>query len=184
MDSNYSINSVDVIINGGNASVPPVPSFGSQMPYPQQPGQFVWVPQGSYVKPPGGNGAQGTHGTAGPRAIKFNDRNRDIQRDRFQVSRGDKSDKRKFGDKTDVRSSRGDQTSRGDQASRGDQQYRKDRPYKGDTKTSASDGGDRKRDRPSSSRDHQAASMTVEACEENEDDEDDEESSSSEGESN
>ncbi len=83
VDSNYSINSVDVIINGGNASVPPVPSFGSQMPYPQQPGQFVWVPQGSYVKPPGGNGAQGTHGTAGPRAIKFNDRNRDIQRDRF-----------------------------------------------------------------------------------------------------
>ena len=53
----------------------------------------------------------------------------------------------------------------------------------GGTETSASDGGDRKRDRPSSSRDHQAASMTVEACKEDDDDEDDEVSSSSEGES-
>ena len=176
LDRNYSINSVDVIINGGNAAVPQVPPFGSHMPFSQQPGQFVWVPQSPYVKPPGGNGSQGAHGTANPRAIKFSkgyDRNRETGRDRSQVSRGDKSDKRKFIDKTDVRNSRGDQ------ASRGDKDYRKDRQSRGDAKTSSSEGGDRKRDRPSSSRDHQAASMTVAAGEEDDDDEEDEQSSSS-----
>jgi hypothetical protein len=56
IDTNYSINSVDVVINGGNMGPPQGPQFGAHMPFPQQPGQFVWVPQSSYAKPPGGNG--------------------------------------------------------------------------------------------------------------------------------
>ena len=137
LDSNYSINSVDVIINGGNAGLPQVPQLGASMQYPQQPGQFVWGPQDSYFKPPGGNGRQGTRN---PRTVKFskgNDRYRETGGDRFQVPRGDKSDKRKSFDKKDVRSSRGDQTSRGDK-----DQYRKDRQPRGDTKPTASEGGD------------------------------------------
>jgi len=174
VDSNYSINSVDVIINGGNAGMPQVPQFGTSMQYPQQPGQFVWVPQDSYSKPPGGNGSSGTRN---PRTVKFskgNDRNRETGNDRFQGSRGDKSDKRKFFDNKDIRSSRGDQTSRGDK-----DQSRKDRPPRGDAKPTASAGGDKKRDRSSSSRDHQAASMTVAAGDDDDEDEDDDESSSS-----
>ena len=165
---------MDVIINGGNAGLPQVPQLGASMQYPQQPGQFVWVPQDSYFKPPGGNGAQGTRN---PRTVKFskgNDRNRETGGDRFQVSRGDKSDKRKSFDKKDVRNSRGDQISRGDK-----DQYRKDRQPRGDTKPTASEGGDKKRDRSSSLRDHQAASMTVAAGDDDDEDEDDEESSSS-----
>jgi hypothetical protein len=44
IDSTYSINSVDVIINGGNMGVPQVRQYGAHMPVSQQQGQFVWVP--------------------------------------------------------------------------------------------------------------------------------------------
>jgi hypothetical protein len=166
VDSNYSINSVDVIINGGNAGVPSIPQFGAPPMYPQQPGQFVWIPQDSYVKPSGGNGGYGARNS---RAFKFsrNGNFRESTNDRFQPSRGVRFDQRRSFEKKDVSSSRGDQTSRGDI-----DQSRKDRYPRGDTKTTASSGGgNKKRDRPSSSNDLQAASMTVATGDDDDDDE-------------
>jgi hypothetical protein len=90
---------------------------------------------GAYFKPPGGNGAQGTRNLRTVKFSKGNDRNRETGGDRFQASRGDKSDRRQSFDKKDVRSSRGDQTSRGDK-----DQYR--RQPRGDIKPATSEGGD------------------------------------------
>ena len=64
IDSSYSINSVDVIINGGYMGMPQVP---------QQPGQFVWVPQESYVWVP--QESYGGQGTRLPRMHKFSKAN-------------------------------------------------------------------------------------------------------------
>jgi hypothetical protein len=115
IDSNYSINSVDVIINGGNMGVPQLPQGGPQMSFPQQPGQYVWVPQASYSKPPGGNG---NHVIREPRVYKFSkgsDPNAQGGGGRFSSSRGGKSDKRGMGTSIDrgARNSRGDYSSRG-----------------------------------------------------------------------
>ena len=148
------------------------------MPFPQQPGQFVWVPQSSYAKPPGGNVGQFRQ----PRAHKFakaSDPNAQAAGGRFSSSRGVKFDKRGTFEDKSTRYSRGDQASRGDK-----DLSRNDRNSRPDTKPVTSEGGDKKRDRPSSSsRTHQAASLTVAVADEDDEDEDEEESSSSEEES-
>jgi hypothetical protein len=181
IDSNYSINSVDVIINGGNMGVPQIPPFGAQMPFPQQPGQYVWVPQDSYSKPSGGNGGQGVRQPRVHKFTKGSDPNAQGGGGRFSSSRGGKSDKRGTFTDRGARNSRGDYSSRGDKDS-----SQKDRSSRGDIKSSASEGGDKKRDRPSSSsssRAHQAASLTVATGEDEDDDDDEDESSSSDEES-
>ena len=88
---------------------------------------------------------------------------------------GNRNKRRSTDDRFD-RNSRGDKFSRGDKDS--SKRDRDNRP-RGDTTKSSSDGGDRKRDRPSSSRDHQAASMTVASDDDKRSESD--ESSSSEG---
>ena len=183
IESNYSINSVDVIINGGNAGAPiphPVhhpsgrPDFFTPPPHPS--GQFVWVPKDSYVKPFGGNGGNARQGARSNKSDRGSDRNRDPGNGRDRNSRGDSHGKRGFTETRPDRNSRGDKSSRGDKDS-----SKRDRDYRprGDSAKSTSEGGDRKRDRPSSSRDHQAASMTVASEDDDEDDSD--ESSSSDG---
>ena len=181
IDSNYSINSVDVIINGGNMGVP-------QSPFPQQQGQFVWVPQDSYSKPAGSYGGPISRDPRMHKYSKANDTSAPNGGGRFSSSRGGKSDRRGAFDGTGARISRGDQSSRGDQPSRGDKDVsRKDRNSRGDMKSSVSEGGDKKRDRSVSSsvsRAHQAASLTVAPADDQDDDEEgEEESSSSEEES-
>ena len=179
IDTNYSINSVDVVINGGNMGAPQGSQFGAHMPFPQQPGQFVWVPQSSYAKPPGGNVGQGIRQPRAHKFAKASDPNAQAAGGRFSSSRGVKSDKRGTFEDKSARHSRGDQASRGDK-----DLSRNDRNSRPDTKPVTSEGGDKKRDRPSSSsRTHQAASLTVAAADEDDDDEDEEESSSSEEES-
>jgi len=167
IDSNYSINSVDVVINGGNMGVPQGSHLGAQTPFPQQPGQFVWVPQDSYAKPSGGNGSQGFRQPRVHKFAKGSDPNAQGAGGRFSSSRGGKVDKRGEFDDKGARYSRGDQYSRGDK-----DVSKKDRNSRGDTKFSASEGGDKKRDRPSSSssRAHQAASLTVATGDNDEDD--------------
>ena len=175
IDQHYSLNSVDVVINGANA--------GPQIPYPtahqggrpdfftpptHPAGQFVWVPRESYVKPAGGN----KHIQGG----RSQDRNRDKGYDKDRSSSGGNRDRKRSTDDRSDRNSRGDNFYRGDEDS--SKRDRDQRP-RGDSSKSASEGGDKKRDRPSSSRDHQAASMTVASGDENRDDSDD--SSSSEG---
>ena len=171
IESNYSINSVDVIINGGNA--------GAQTPYPAHPpggrpdfftppphpsGQFVWVPKDSYVKPFGGNDGNSRQGNRSNKSDRGGDRHRDQGNGKDRNSRGDSHGKRGVTDSRPDRNSRGDKSSRGDKDS-----SKRDRDHRprGDSSKSASDGGDKKRDRPSSSRDHQAASMTVASDDEN-----------------
>jgi hypothetical protein len=179
IDSTYSINSVDVIINGGNMGMPQVPQYGAHMPVSQQQGQFVWVPQVPYVKPSGGNG--GTDARP-PRVYKYSKGNNGSASNgggRFSSSRGEKFDKRGPSDDKGGRNSRGDQSSRADKDSSG-----RDRNSRGDTKSSVSAGGDKKRDRSSSSSyAHQAASLTVAAPsdDDGDDDEDEDSPSSDEG---
>ena len=98
---------------------------------------------------------------------------------RERTSRGDSYEKRNSTDVRDDRNSRGDKSSRGDRDS-----FRRDRDSRprGDSMKPTSGGGDRKRGRSSSVRDHQAASMTV-ACDQDDDGYDDE-SFSSDGSSN
>ena len=166
IDSNYSINSVDVIINGGNAGLPQVPQFGAPMQYPQQPGQFVWVPQDSYFKPPGGNDIAKEHyvKSSGGNASKQGARSH--QQDRYR-EKGSGRDRSSRGDYYDYQHSTDDlydRNSRGDNSSRGDKELSKwDRDHRprGDIAKSVSEGADRKRNRPSPSRDHQAAHITV-----------------------
>jgi hypothetical protein len=165
IDTNYSINSVDVVINGGTMGPPQGLQFGAHMPFPQQPGQFVWVPQSSYAKPPGGNGGQGIRQPRMHKFAKASDPNSQAAGGRFASSRGGKSDKRGTFEDKSARDSQGDQSSRGDKDS-----SRNDRNSRADTKLSTSEGGDKKR----------AASLTVAAADEDDDDEDEEESSSSE----
>jgi len=173
IDSTYSINSVDVIINGGNMGVPSAPQYGAHMPVSQQQGQFVWVPQVPYVKPSGGNGGHDVRRVQ--KQQKGNDGSASKGGGRFSSSRGGKFDKRGASDDKGSRNSRGDQSSRGDK----DSSWR-DRNSRGDIKPSASEGGDKKRDRPSSSsRPHQAASLTVATADDDDDDEDEEDNSSS-----
>jgi hypothetical protein len=155
IDHNYSLNSVDVIINGGHA--------GSQMPCavdyhnsrsefvtpPAHPsGQFVWMPKESYIKP------SSKHGTKQGARSHQQDRYREKGCGRDRSSRGDNRDNKHLTD------DRHDQNSRGDKSSRGDKDLSKwDRDHRprGDTAKSVSKGGDRKRDRSSPSRDHQDA---------------------------
>jgi hypothetical protein len=119
IDSTYSINSVDVIINGGNMGLPQVPQYGAHMPVSQQQGQFVWVPQVPYVKPSGGNGGNDARP---PRVYKYSKGNNGSAPNgggRFSSSRGGKFDKRGPSDDKGGRNSRGDQSSRADKDSSG-----------------------------------------------------------------
>ena len=162
------------------------PLYGLSAQVPQQQGQFVWVPQSQYVKPPGGNGSQRSRSETNSlvRGLKYArgpDPNREIPRGRNKYVRTDKSERYKTSDDRSDKASRGDKSSRGDRDS-----SHKDRNFRGDNvKKSTSEGGERKRDRPSSSRDHQAASMTVASGGDDydDDDEDDDESSSDHDES-
>ena len=84
-------------------------------------------------------------------------------------------------DNTHSTDDRYDRNSRGDKSYRGDKDLSKwdqDHRPRGDTAKSVSEGGDRKRNRPSPSRDHQAARVTVASGDGQRDDSD--ESSSSE----
>ena len=93
IDHNYSLNSVDFIINGGQA--------GSQIPYPADyhgscpeyftppthpSGQFVWVPKEPHVKSSGGNASK-----QGARSHQ-QDRYREKGSGRDRSSRGDYHD--------------------------------------------------------------------------------------------
>jgi len=111
IDISHSINSVDVIINGGNMGHQPTASYGPPVSSSHHQGQFVWVPQAPYVKPQGGNG-QPTRNDR--RQGRVQDRSRDTSSGRDKYSRGDKSERRK------VIEDRGDKFSRGDKSSRGD----------------------------------------------------------------
>ena len=180
IESNYSINSVDVVINGGNAGAPmpyPAGNPGGRPDYftpPTHPsGQFVWVPKDSYVKPFGGNGGNPWQGARSNNSDKGGDRNRDNGQGRDRNSRGDSRGKRGPTDNRADRNSRGDKDS--------SKRDRDSRP-RGDSHKSTTEGGDRKRDRPSSSRDHQAASMTVASDDDDQDELD--KSSSSDGSNN
>jgi hypothetical protein len=180
VDVSHSINSVDVIINGGNMGSQPSSPYGPSGQFPQQQGQYVWVPQAPYVKPPGVNGSQSSRFEKnslvhGFKYARGHDQNREGYRGKY--ARGDKSERNRFSD------DRADKTSRGDKPYRGDKDSsQEDKTCRGDyVKKSVSEGGDKKRDRQSSSRDHQAASMTVASGGDEDDDED--ESSSDQQES-
>ncbi len=183
IESNYSINSVDVVSHGGHAGAPmpyPVWNSGGRPEFftpPTHPsGQFVWVPKDSYAKPFGGNGGNPRQGARSNNSDKGGDRNRDNGQGRDRNSREDTRGKRGSTVNRADRNSRGDKSSRGDKDS--SKRDRDSRPS-GDSHKSTTEGGDRKRDRPSSSRDHQAASMTVASDHDDQDESD--ESSSSDG---
>ena len=160
IDQHYSLNSVDTIKGGSAGSHLPYPagSHGNRPDFftpPTHPsGQFVWVPKDPYVKPSGGNGGYREQGTRSHQQDRYRDKGSSQDR----PYRGSHRDKKRSTDDRSDRQSRGDKSSRGDKDS-----SKRDRDYRprGDSTKSLSEGGDRKRDRPSSSRDHQAASMTV-----------------------
>ena len=171
VDIPHSINSVDVIINGGNMGHQPVPSYGPSGSSSHHQGHFVWVPQAPYVKPQGGNGPPPRFNK---RKGRIQEHSRHTTSGRDKYSRGDKSDRRKSFD------DRGDKFSRRDKSSRGDRDSSQTGGNsRGDAyKRPGVEGGEKKRDRPSSSRDHQAASMTVASAGEEHDGSDSEHSSS------
>jgi hypothetical protein len=93
IDSNYSLNSVDVMLNGGHVAAL-LPYSSGQLngrpdvypPPPNSSGQFVWVPRDSYVKPSGGRSERSRQG---PRSSeKVGDHNRDRPNSRERNSRG------------------------------------------------------------------------------------------------
>jgi hypothetical protein len=183
IDSTYSLNSVDVTIPGGHAAALLPYSTGhpnsrpdGHPPHSTSSGQFVWVPRDSYVKPSGGRIERHRQGPRSSQSEKGSDYNRDRANSRERNSRGDSSGKRGSADVRGDRNSRGDKSSRGDRDS---SKWDRDHRPRGDSTKSTSSGGERKRERPASSRDHQAASMTV--FSDNDDEDVSDESSSSDG---
>ena len=114
--------------------------------------KFVWMPKEPYVKPSSGNGTK-----QGARSHQ-QDRYRDKGSGRDRSSRGDNHDNEHSTEDRYDRNSWGDKSYRGDKdLSKRDRDHRP----RGDTAKSVSEGGDRKWDRPSPSRDHHRSRMTV-----------------------
>ena len=196
LDTSASLNSVDVIINGGGAGSSQQSLTGNQFPMWGVPPDFrlpqylQWMTQiNSPAKPPGGNGGAN-------RQSRFDDdyrgrrhpRNKtpnSVERRGYSSSRGDKSSR---GDSSNTRprddvSNRHDSTARGAPASRGARSEGRSTSSRHDSRNDSRDSRHRDRDtseRSDRKRDRsvQASSLTVDL---DEDEDDDDRSTSSDG---